>query len=145
MIQKEELDKILNFVASRWNATVQEPNNKAMEGLPNDFWMNSIGGKTVKGGFWVTTIMYTENEADAAGFKEVLLRWQTKGNDKNKDKGPDLIQIGKKKIEYYNCEIIYSYCQNSQVKKKQLYQIIFQIQRIMYLQLLHHVKLIVEH
>jgi|TARA_B110000914_G_scaffold89741_1_gene78873 hypothetical protein len=97
MIQKEELDKILNFVASRWNATVQEPNNKAMEVLPNDFWMNSIGGKTAKGGFWVTTIMYTENEADAAGFKEVLLRWQTKGNDKNKDKGPDLIQIGKKK------------------------------------------------
>ena len=33
----------------------------------------------------------------AAGFKEVLLRWQAKGNDKNKDKGPDLIQIGKKK------------------------------------------------
>ncbi len=97
MIQKEELDKILNFVASRWNATVREPNNKAMEVLPNDFWMNSIGGKTAKGGFWVTTIMYTENEADAAGFKEVLLRWQTKGNDKNKDKGPDLIQIGKKK------------------------------------------------
>ena len=51
MIQKEELDKILNFVASRWNATVQEPNNKAMEVLPNDFWMNSIGGKTAKGGF----------------------------------------------------------------------------------------------
>jgi hypothetical protein len=97
MIQKEELDQILNFVASRWNVTVQEPNNKAMESLPNDFWMNSIGGKTAKGGFWVTTIMYTENEADAAGFKEVLLRWQNKGNDKNKEKGPDLIQIGKKK------------------------------------------------
>ena len=53
--------------------------------------------KTAKGGFWVTTIMYTENEADAAGFKEVLLRWQSKGYDKNKDKTPDLIQIGKKK------------------------------------------------
>jgi len=26
-----------------------------------------------------------------------LLRWQAKGNDKNKEKGPDLIQIGKKK------------------------------------------------
>ena len=97
MIQKEELDKILSFVASRWNITAQEPNNKAMESLPNDFWMNSIGGKTAKGGFWVTTIMYTEKEADAAGFKEVLLRWQNKGNDKNKEKGPDLIQIGKKK------------------------------------------------
>ena len=97
MIQREELEQILNFVASRWYATVQAPNNKAMEGLPNDFWMNSIGGKTAKGGFWVSTIMYTENESDAAGFKEVLLRWQTKGNDKNKEKGPDLIQIGKKK------------------------------------------------
>jgi hypothetical protein len=97
MIQKEDLDQILNFVASRWNITAQEPNNKAMESLPNDFWMNSIGGKTAKGGFWVTTIMYTENEADAAGFKEVLVRWQNKGNDKNKEKGPDLIQIGKKK------------------------------------------------
>jgi len=41
--------------------------------------------------------MYTENEADAAAFKEVMLRWQTKGNDKDGDKGPDLIQIGKKK------------------------------------------------
>ena len=78
-------------------------------------------------------------------FKEVLLRWQTKGNDKNKDKGPDLIQIWKKEIEYIIVKLFYSYCQNSQVKKKQLYQIIFQIQRIMYLQLLHHVKLIVEH
>lgn len=97
MIQREELEQILNFVASRWGKTVQEPDNKAMENLPNDFWMNSIGGKTAKGGHWITTIMYTENESDAAGFKEVLLRWQTKGNDKNRDKGPDLIQIGKKK------------------------------------------------
>jgi len=95
MIQKEDLDQILNFVASRWSITAKEPNNKAKENLPDDFWMNSIGGKTAKGGFWVTTIMYTENEADAAGFKEVLLRWQSKGN--NKEKGPDLIQIGKKK------------------------------------------------
>ena len=53
--------------------------------------------KQQKEGHWVTTIMYTENESDAAGFKEVLLRWQAKGNDKNKEKGPDLIQIGKKK------------------------------------------------
>ena len=53
--------------------------------------------KLLKEDFGVTAIMYTENESDAAGFKEVLLRWQAKGNDKNKDKGPDLIQIGKKK------------------------------------------------
>ena len=36
MIQREELNQILNFVASRWDATVKEPDNKAMEGLPND-------------------------------------------------------------------------------------------------------------
>ncbi|MGY5150308.1 MAG: hypothetical protein ACW9W3_09615 [Candidatus Nitrosopumilus sp. bin_68KS] len=97
MIQKEELDQILNFVANRWIETTKDPDNKAMQSLPDDFWMNSIGGKTAKKGFWVTTLMYTENEADAASFKEVLLRWQAKGQDKNRDKGPDLIQIGKKK------------------------------------------------
>lgn len=97
MIQREELEQILHFVARRWVETTKEPDNKAMSVLPNDFWMNSIGGTTTKKGFWVTTLMYTENEADAASFKEVLLRWQTKGQDKNRDKGPDLIQIGKKK------------------------------------------------
>jgi len=97
MIQKEELEQILNFVASLWTESTKDPNNKSMESLPNDFWMNSIGGKTAKKGFWVTTLMYTENEADADSFKQVLLRWQTKGQDKNRDKGPDLIQIGKKK------------------------------------------------
>ena len=95
MIQREELEQILNFVASRWNEVTKEDENKLMESLPDDFWMNSVGGKTAKKGFWVTTLMYTENEADAAAFKEVLLRWQAKG--KEEDKGPDLIQIGKKK------------------------------------------------
>ena len=97
MIQREELEQILNFVANRWIETTKDPNSKALENLPNDFWMNSIGGKTAKKGYWVTTLMYTENEADAAQVKEVLLRWQAKGQDKNRDKGPDLIQIGKKK------------------------------------------------
>ncbi|MFQ5497346.1 MAG: hypothetical protein ACE5DU_05610 [Nitrosopumilus sp.] len=97
MIQREELEQILNFVANRWMETAKDPNSKAMDNLPNDFWMNSIGGKTAKKGYWVTTLMYTENEADAAQLKEVLLRWQAKGQDKNRDKGPDLIQIGKKK------------------------------------------------
>ncbi len=96
-IQKQELEQIMNFVASRWTDATRDPNNKSMETLPDDFWMNSIGGKTAKKGFWVTTLMYTENEEDAAAFKEVLMRWQAKGQDKNKDKGPDLIQIGKKK------------------------------------------------
>lgn len=95
MIQREELEQILNFVASRWNEITKDPNDKTLETLPDDFWMNSVGGKTAKKGYWITTLMYTENEADAAAFKEVLLRWQAKGHDKNK--GPDLIQIGKKK------------------------------------------------
>ena len=97
MIQREELEQILNFVASRWIENTKDPNNKNMADLPSDFWMNSVGGKTAKKGFWVTSLMYTENEADASAFKEVLLRWQAKGQDKKRDKGPDLIQIGKKK------------------------------------------------
>ena len=51
MIQREELNQILSFVASRWDAAVKEPDNKAMEGLPNDFWMNSIGGKRLREDF----------------------------------------------------------------------------------------------
>ena len=97
MIQREELEQILNFVANRWNEITKEDQNKLMESLPDDFWMNSVGGKTAKNGFWITTLMYTENEADAAAFKEVLLRWQAKGQEGGKDKAPDLIQIGKRK------------------------------------------------
>ncbi len=97
MIQREELEQILNFVANRWVEVTKEANSKTLENLPSDFWMNSVGGKTAKNGYWITALMYTENDADAAAFKEVLLRWQTKGNGKNIDKGPDLIQIGKKK------------------------------------------------
>ena len=94
MIQREELEQILNFVAKRWLEITKEPSNKAMETLPSNFWMNSVGGQAGKGG-WVTALMYTENESDANAFKEVLLRWQTKGMEKNQ--APDLIQIGKKK------------------------------------------------
>ena len=36
-------------------------------------------------------LMYTESQEDADAFKEVLLRWQTKGQKT----GSDLIQIGK--------------------------------------------------
>ncbi len=97
MIQREELEQILNFVANRWIELTQDPDGKPMETLPSDFWMNSVGGRTAKNGFWVTSLMYTENEADAVNFREVLLRWQTKGQDKDRDRGPDLIQIGKKK------------------------------------------------
>ena len=94
MIKREELEHILNFVAKRWVEITNDPNNKVWETIPSNFWMNSVGGKAGKGR-WVTALMYTENESDANAFKEVLLRWQTKGMEKNK--APDLIQIGKKK------------------------------------------------
>lgn len=105
MIEKDDLGKVMNFVASRWAAESRDPDSKLMSDLPNDFWMNSVGGKTANGGFWVTTLMYTESEADAAAFREVLLRWQSRGNSKNgagaaaagagASSGPDLIKISK--------------------------------------------------
>lgn len=94
MIQRDELIQILNFVSNRWMEISKDPNNKAMETLPSNFWMNSVGGKAGKGR-WVTMLMYTENHADADVFKDVLLKWQTKGMQQNQS--PDLIQIGKKK------------------------------------------------
>ena len=94
MIQREELEQILNFVSKRWYDISKDSENKAMQTLPSNFWMNSIGGKAGKGR-WVTMLMYTENESDAEVFKEVLLKWQAKGMQGNQS--PDLIQIGKKK------------------------------------------------
>ena len=93
MIDRQELEQILHFVAKRWVDITREPDNKAMKLLPTNFWMNSIGGKAGKGR-WVTMLMYTESEEDANALKEVLLRWQAKGLQ-NKP-SPDLIQIGKK-------------------------------------------------
>ena len=93
MIQKEELEQILHFISKRWIDISRDPENKAMKTLPSDFWMNSVGGKAGKGR-WITMLMYTEDEADANAFKEVLLRWQAKGmQDK---KSTDLIQIKKR-------------------------------------------------
>ena len=97
MIQREELEQIMNFIANRWVEISKDPDSNSLKELPSDFWMNSVGGKTAKKGYWITTLMYTENEADAASFKEVMLRWQSRGNVKDRDSGPDLIQIGKKK------------------------------------------------
>lgn len=94
MIQREELEQILSFVGKRWLEITKETDNKALETLPSNFWMNSVGGKAGNGR-WITALMYTENESDANGFKEVLLRWQAKGLEKKQV--PDLIQIGKKK------------------------------------------------
>ncbi len=93
MIDRQELEQILHFIAKRWVDITRESDNKAMKSLPSNFWMNSIGGKA-GGGRWITTLMYTENEEDANALKEVLLRWQAKGLQ-NKPSS-DLIHIGKK-------------------------------------------------
>jgi hypothetical protein len=92
MISKEELEQILQFVSKRWIDISRDPENKAMKTLPSNFWMNSVGGKAGKGR-WVTMLMYTEVEADADAFKEVLLRWQSKGMQETPS--TDLIQIKK--------------------------------------------------
>ena len=91
MIDKNELNQILAFVSKRWTDLSRDPDNRALESLPNDFWMNSIGGPAGKGR-WVTTIMYTENEDEANKFKDVLLRRRSKPQQ---PKSPDLINIKK--------------------------------------------------
>jgi len=93
MIDREGLEKILQFVSKRWTDICRESDNKAMQTLPSNFWMNSVGGKAGNGR-WVTMMMYTENEEDANAFKEVLLRWQTKGMQKTPS--TDLINIKKR-------------------------------------------------
>jgi len=104
LIEKNELSQILTFVAKKWTDLSRDPDNKAVKTLPDTFWMNSLGGPAGKGR-WITTLMYTENEDDAANFKEVLLRWQTKSLQAKslqtkslqtkslQTKSPDLIQI----------------------------------------------------
>lgn len=87
------MERILRFVADRWERVASDPESGQLEGLPSDFWMNSAGGRTAKGGYWVTSLLYTESGADAEAFREVMLRWQSKGS--RKDGPPDLIQIGR--------------------------------------------------
>jgi len=94
MITKQELDEVLHFVAKRWVDMTRDPNHKAFENMPTDFWMNSMGGIAGEGK-WVTTLMYTEDSNEAESFKEVLLRWQSRRNA-TKEGQPDLMQIGKK-------------------------------------------------
>ena len=90
MIYKEDLNKVLHFVSKRWMDMSHDPQNKAFESLPTNFWMNSVGGRA-SNGRWVTMLMYTEDEAEAESFKEVLLRWQSKHASSS-----DIIQINKK-------------------------------------------------
>jgi len=92
MIERRELEQILQFIAKHWTDISRDPKNKALQNLPSKFWMNSVGGPAGKGR-WITTLMYTEDEEDAKTFKEVLIRWQSKTQQKMK--GPDLIQIKK--------------------------------------------------
>ncbi len=93
MIGKEEMEQVLQFVSKRWTDISRDPENKAMNTLPTDFWMNSVGGKAGNGR-WLTMLMYTENEEDANSLKEFLLRWQAKGMQKNP--ASDLIQLKKR-------------------------------------------------
>jgi len=58
--------------------------------------MNSAGGKAGEKGHWMTMLVYTENEADAAALKEVMYRWQAKGSAPPQPKVPDLINITRK-------------------------------------------------
>lgn len=90
MIQKKELDQLLQFVSKHWTNIANDPENRATESLPDTFWMNSVGGRAGRGR-WVTMLMYTESQEDADAFKDVLLRWQSKGQTST----PNLIQIDK--------------------------------------------------
>ena len=94
MIQKDDLDQILQFVSKRWVDLSRDLQNKSFENLPTDFWMNSVGGKA-GAGRWVTALMYTEDESEAESFKQVLLRWQSKHNSGDTSSA-DLLHIGKK-------------------------------------------------
>ena len=96
MVSRGEMGQILRFVGKHWDGVSRDPENRAMRGLPDDFWMNSLGGKAGKG-FWVTAIMYTEDQRFADTFKDVLMKWQSKGMEKTRP--PDLIQINKKGID----------------------------------------------
>jgi len=103
MIDKEELAQIMKFVSEYWEKLKNDPDNDALKILPAKFWMKSLGGpvgndKTTKGR-WVTTLMYLEDEEMEKSFREVLARWQAKGQQTATDlptKSPDLIQIGRR-------------------------------------------------
>ena len=103
MIDKEELGQIMIFVSEYWEKLKNDPDNEALKILPSKFWMKSLGGPVgiEKGakGRWVTTLMYLEDEEMEKAFREVLARWQAKGQQKATDlptKSPDLIQISRR-------------------------------------------------
>ena len=100
MIEQDELKEILDFVSEYWVKLRNDSGNEAMKILPSKFWMKSLGGpvgnKDGPKGRWVTTLMYTEDSEMDNAFKEVLKRWQTKGQQTGTEipkKSHDLIQI----------------------------------------------------
>ena len=102
MIDKSELDLILSYTIEYWNNLRNDPENEAVKILPSKFWMKSLGGpvgnKDKHKGRWGTTLMYTEDDGLAQAFKEVLMRWQSKGQQQGIDlptKSPDLIKINR--------------------------------------------------
>ncbi|ABK76909.1 hypothetical protein CENSYa_0267 [Cenarchaeum symbiosum A] len=94
MLDRSGLDQILEVVSKRWMDLAKDPENKALQSLPNDFWMNAAGGRAGMGK-WVTVVMYTENEADAETFRSVLQKWQAKGNQERTEGAPDVLKMGK--------------------------------------------------
>ena len=102
MIDKSELDLILSYTIEYWNNLRNDPENEAVKILPSKFWMKSLGGpvgnKDKQKGRWVTTLMYIEDDGMAQAFKEVLMRWQSKGQQQGIElptKSPDLIKINR--------------------------------------------------
>lgn len=91
MITKNELDQILHFVSKRWTDMSKNPDHDAFKNLPSSFWMNSVGGPAGKGR-WITMLMYTDDENEANTLRDVLLRWQSKMQQKSSD----LVQIKKR-------------------------------------------------
>ena len=103
MIDKEEFGQIMKFVSEYWEKLKNDPDNEALKILPSKFWMKSLGGpvgiEKESKGRWVTTLMYLEDEEMEKAFREVLARWQAKGQQKATDlptKSPDLIQISRR-------------------------------------------------
>ena len=101
MIEKDEIEKVLQFVSEYWDKLKNDPENEALKVLPSKFWMKSLGGPVGNNdgpkGRWITTLMYTEDSDMDKAFKEVLTRWQVKGQQSSTDlptKSPDLIQLG---------------------------------------------------
>jgi len=101
MIDKDEIAQVLQFVSEYWDRLKDDSENDALKILPSKFWMKSLGGPVGDiqnpKGRWITTLMYTEDPAMDQAFKEVLTRWQTKGQQSSTSlptKSPDLIKIG---------------------------------------------------